>query len=499
MAARNLDTGPPAPDPTGPPAPDPTGPPAPEAGATPRAGGWLTRRLGMRLRSVLAAVTVVAIVLGFAAGTFVVLHRRSLTAIADTTASTRAEAVADRVGAGDRASVDRLLQNRPGDETVVVQVLRRDGAVADSSPEVSGEAALSPLRPAPGTTLREDRPLPVADEEPFRIVAVGVSSPSGPMVVLVGRTLRPVNDAIAAEVLFLAVGYPLVLVLVGAATGLFVGRSLRAVEGLRTRVASISAQQLHERVPVPVARDEIRRLALTMNGMLDRLEGSATAQRRFVADASHELRSPLSTLQVGLELLHTRLRSGDISGGPVSVAILREETDRLGRLVADLLLLARVDEHGLVLRREDVDLDDLIDAEVRRVGAMPDSRVSATVRPVRVSGDRNQLGRALRNLVDNAVRHARTTVGLRLWAADGWAHLDVSDDGPGIPPADRVRVFERFVRLEEGRQRATGGTGLGLAIVLEIINAHGGAITVSDTEGGGATFHLTLPLPPPSA
>jgi signal transduction histidine kinase len=467
-------------------------------------GRWAARRLGVRLRSAFAAVAVVAVVLGVAAVTFVILQRRSLTAVADTAALTRAEAVAERVGVGDLAGVDLLLRPRAG-EDIVMQVLRADGAVLATSPDVNGEAALSPLRPAPGGTLRENRPLPVADEDQFRIVAVGVSSPSGPAVVLAGRSLRPVKDAVATEILLLTVGYPLLLVLVGAATGLFVGRSLRPVEALRARVASISARQLHERVPVPAARDEIQRLAQTMNAMLDRLERSAAAQRRFVADASHELRSPLSTLQVGLELLLTGLRSAN-QDDAASVAILQEEAGRLARIVADLLLLAQVDEHGRTPRREDVDLDDLLDAEVRRASATPGPQVSARVRPVRVSGDRNQLGRALRNLVDNATRHARATVEMRLWADDGWAHLDVADDGPGIPVTERGRVFERFVRLAEDRQRATGGTGLGLAIVAEIITGHGGAVTVGDTEGGGATFHVTLPLdaplpldPPPAA
>jgi signal transduction histidine kinase len=460
---------------------------------------WVGGRLGVRLRSAVAAVTVVGVVLGVAAVAFVVLHRRSLTAIVDAAALARAEAVAERAGVGDRAGVDRLLQPRPG-EDIVVQVLRADGTVVAASPDVTGEAALSPLRPAPGATLRENRPLPVAEEDPFRIVAIGVSSPSGSVVVLAGASLRSLNDAVAAEILLLAVGYPILLALVGAATGLFVGRALRPVEALRARVASISARQLHERVPVPAARDEIHRLAQTMNAMLDRLQRSATAQRRFVADASHELRSPISTLQVGLDLLQAGLRSGDRQDEPASVATMQEEAQRLARIVDDLLLLARVDEHGLTPRREDVDLDDLVDAELRRVGATPGPHVSARVQPVRVSGDRNQLGRALRNLVDNAARHARARIELRLSADGSWAHLDVADDGPGIPGAERERIFERFVRLEEGRQRATGGTGLGLAIVFEIITGHGGTVTVGDTDGGGATFHVTLPRDqPPSA
>jgi signal transduction histidine kinase len=232
-----------------------------------------------------------------------------------------------------------------------------------------------------------------------------------------------------------------------------------------------------------------------MNTMLDRLERAAIAQRQFVADASHELRSPLSTLQVGLELLHGRLRSADRS----TVTDLREEADRLERLIADLLLLARVDEAGLAPRLVDVDLDDLVNAERSRIAAQPGPRVTADVRAVRVRGDRGQLARAVRNLVDNAVSHARTTVSLRLYAAGGSVRLEVADDGPGVPPADRDRIFERFVRLDSGRERTAGGSGLGLAIVAEIVAGHGGTVAVADAADGGASFVLTLPLALPES
>jgi signal transduction histidine kinase len=445
-------------------------------------------RWGVRLRSALAAVTVVGLVLAAAGMTFVALHRRSLTATVHGAASTRAEAVAGRAATGDSGGLGRLLAPPAGE--ALVQVVRPDGGVLAASADIEGEPALSPLRPKPGGTLAEDRRLATVDNTPFHVVAVGVSTPSGDVIVLVAQSLRPVAAAVNAEIALLAGGYPLVLLLVGAATALFVGRSLRTVEAMRRQVAAITARLLHERVPVPAADDEFRRLAQTMNTMLDRLESSALAQRRFVADASHELRSPLSTIHVGLELLDARLRSPDRA----TVTLMREEADRLERLVADMLLLARVDERGLAPGFEDVDLDDLVDAERSRVAAQPGPRIAADVRPVQVRGDRSQLERAVRNLVDNAVRHARTTVTLRLYAGGGTARLEVTDDGPGVPLDDRDRIFQRFVRLQHGRERAGGGSGLGLAIVAEIVAGHGGGVTITDAAGGGATFVVTLPL-----
>jgi signal transduction histidine kinase len=344
--------------------------------------------------------------------------------------------------------------------------------------------------------LREDRSIALTTEYPFRIVAVGVSTPAGDRVVLVGGSLMPAHESMETEIVLLAFGYPLLLLAVGTATAWFTGRSLRAVEAVRRRVAVITAEQLHERVPVPAARDEISHLAETMNAMLDRLQAAVAAQRRFVADASHELRSPLSTVQLGLELLHGKVRA-DTPLDEAAVATLRAEAERLEQLVADLLLLARTDERQTGRRADEVDLDDIVDAQARRLANRPDLTVAVAVAPVRVRGDREQLTRAVRNLVDNAARHATTGVGLRLSVAGQSAQIEVADDGPGIPVADRGRVFERFVRLGESRDRDGGGTGLGLAIVREVVASHGGTVGVYDTPGGGATIRITVPLEVP--
>jgi signal transduction histidine kinase len=307
--------------------------------------------------------------------------------------------------------------------------------------------------------------------------------------------MRPVNDTIEVVTAILSAGMPILLVISGVATFLFVGRSLRPVEAIRRRVAGITARDLHARVPVPPVHDEVAALAETMNGMLDRLETAASSQRRFVADASHELRSPLATVQAGLEMLAAGPPLPDGAGHHVQ--LMRAETERLGRLVADLLLLGRVDEHGLSLNRDDVDLDDLAYTERDRLAARhPELVVATQISPVRVIGDVHHLARAVRNLSDNAARHAIGRVTLRVWSDARHGHLEVVDDGPGVPPADRERIFERFVRLDDSRSRADGGTGLGLPITREIVTAHGGTVTLlpESPSGGGLTVRLSLPV-----
>ena len=275
---------------------------------------------------------------------------------------------------------------------------------------------------------------------------------------------------------------------VATLTWVSVGRALRPVEAIRARVATTRDPSV--RVPVPPARDEVGRLAETMNEMLARLQARQAVQRRFVADASHELRSPLATIATGLELL----ARGDADRDTVTA--LRGETARLGRLVDALLLLARADESGLRPRFEDVDLDEVAEAERLRPAGRIVPRIEAG--HVRVVGDRGQLAQVVRNLVDNACRHARSTVvvSVRRDGRGEYAALDVADDGPGVPTDQRARVFERFVRLDDARARADGGAGLGLAIVAEVVAAHGGTVDVVGSPLGGALFRVRLPLPP---
>ena len=266
---------------------------------------------------------------------------------------------------------------------------------------------------------------------------------------------------------------------------------------MRTQVSAISTADLSERVAVPAARDEIARLAQTGNVMLARIEAGHAAQRRFVGDASHELRSPLATVITALDLAATR--PGVLEPAVVQHTLL-PEAHRMRSLVEDLLLLARADEKGLPLHLSDVDLDDVLDTECRRLQSAGTLQVSSTVAPVRVRGDASQLGRVVRNLADNAARYAHSAVSLSATEHDGTAVVVVSDDGPGVPEAERERIFERFVRLDTDRARAAGGSGLGLAIVSEIVAAHGGSGTVETAAGGGARFEVRLPVAgPPQA
>jgi signal transduction histidine kinase len=318
-----------------------------------------------------------------------------------------------------------------------------------------------------------------------------VSTAAGPRTVLVGESLDAVDDATGAIVAALLLGLPLLGLVVGGATFLFVGRTLRPVEAMSRQAALITSRNLHERLPVPAADDEIAALASTMNTMLDRIETASAAQRRFVGDASHELRSPLATVQANADLLTDAALP---AAAERSVGRIRVESARMARLVEDLLLLARADDNGLRHRRQDVDLDDIIYTERERLGLEhPELSVRASFEPVRVTGDADALLRVVRNLIDNSARHAAHHVTISVGAGDGMAEIVIGNDGPPIPAADRERIFGRFVRLDDSRSRTDGGSGLGLAIAREIVTAHGGTLTVDDLELGAA-MRIRLPL-----
>ncbi len=450
----------------------------------------MTRFRGVRWRTTSAATLAVAVFLAVAALAFAFAQRQQLEASITEAAQQQAADIAAQV-ARDGAGAD--LAAGAGDQSLV-QIVDVDGSVVAASPSVEGEPPVVDARPDPGSTSTiRSTALPIGEGEDFVVVALGVSGPDGPVVVLVAESLELVGQSTAVVVTLLLIGYPVVLVGVAATSYWLAGRALAPVEAIRTRVAAVQGtSELNARVPVPDGDDEISRLAVTMNAMLERLQTGSDRQRRFVGDASHELRSPLATIRAAHEIAALHPESSDLTATSRDVLA---ELDRLDHLVADLLLLARVDEHGLRVRSVDVDLDDLVTQEAERLRRLGTVTVTVTAPPTRIEGDPVQLARALRNLVDNAARHADGHVDLRLQIRGDDVEVAVEDDGPGIPENDRERVFERFVRLDESRTRASGGTGLGLAIAREISAAHGGTLTVA-AGGRGARFVLVLPCGP---
>jgi len=383
------------------------------------------------------------------------------------------------------------LATGAGDQSLV-QIVGADGDVVAASPSVDGEPPVVDARPEPGSTVTlRSSTLPIGEGgESFVVVARGASGPDGPLVILVAQSLELVGESTGVVVNLLLIGYPVVVLGVALASYWLAGRALAPVEAIRARVARVEGtSELDARVPVPEGNDEVALLAVTMNAMLQRLEAASDRQRRFVGDASHELRNPLATIRAAHEIaeLHPNTRDWTATSRDVLA-----ELNRVDHLVDDLLLLARTDEHGLRLRSVDVDLEDLVNSEAHRLRKLENLTVSVQAPPVRIQGDPVQLARALRNLADNAARHAESHIDLRLQTVGENVTVEVEDDGPGIPEADRERVFERFVRLDESRTRTSGGSGLGLAIAREIGAAHGGSLNV---EAGplGARFVLVLP------
>ncbi|MDN3024905.1 HAMP domain-containing sensor histidine kinase [Streptomyces sp. S.PB5] len=322
------------------------------------------------------------------------------------------------------------------------------------------------------------------DTEDYRFAAVPVETRTwGELTVWAGGSLGAEQSAVDTATTGMLTGFPLLIGVVAAATWLVTRRALRPVEGIRREMAAITASEdLARRVPEPDTHDEVARLARTTNETLAALETSVERQRRFVADASHELRSPIASLRTQLEVGAAHPELLDVPGAV-------EDTVRLQRLAADLLLLARLDAgEGPGDKRLDL-------AEVARREARGREGVTvAAVDGVEVAGSRSQLERVVGNLLDNAQRHARETVAVTVRRDGASAVVEVADDGDGVAEADRERIFERFVRLDEARSRDDGGAGLGLAIARDVAARHGGTLTVRDAPTGGALFELRLPL-----
>jgi signal transduction histidine kinase len=341
---------------------------------------------------------------------------------------------------------------------------------------------------------RIEIPSPVSNAT-WRVVGRDV----GRRTILVYTDVTRVDQSVSVLERAALIGGPLAVLLMGLAAYLVAALTLRSVAALRHGAADITAAGLAEqRLPVPGPRDEIHRLALTLNAMLDRIDSATSRQRTFVGDAAHELRSPLASLRVQLEVGQRLGPEADWQGLIDDVLV---DVDRLERLVADLLALARIDEMSSAAgstQREPVDFDQLAEQVVAGY-AHARVPVRVTTSPVTVPGDADALRRVVVNLVDNAIRHADSQVEVRVEPArrrnEHVALLTVVDDGPGIPEGERAKVFDRFYRLQESRSRETGGTGLGLPIVRDIVRNHDGRVRLTDREDGLPGLRAVVVLP----
>jgi len=448
-------------------------------------------RLGtVRVRTTVAAVVVVGVAMGVGAVVLIAVLRGTLTREVRIAAQLRGQDVATLL-ASDPSPVGALAVDEA--DELLIQVLDDQGRVVAASPNAGGLEPVARLRPDESRLVRAPPGGPVEAGGELAAVATGADTPLGRRTVVVARSTEDATEATAVVGRLLAVGLPLLLAVVAVTTWIVVGRALAPVEAIRTEVDAISAAALHRRVPDPPADDEIGRLARTMNGMLARLEQAQARQRRLVSDASHELRSPVAAIRQHAEV--ALAHPGQTTAGELAETVLAEDL-RLQRLAEDLLLLTRADEHSLALRRRPVDLDDLVLDEARRLRGAGGLRIDTTaVSAGRVDGDAAALRRMVRNLADNAARHAGGRLAFSVAERDGTVLLAVDDDGPGIPVADRERVFERFVRLDGARSRDDGGSGLGLAIVAELAAVHGGTVAIASSSLGGARVEVTLPHP----
>jgi heavy metal sensor kinase len=450
---------------------------------------WRRRSLRARL-TMLASLVVAA---GLAAGSLLLLAslQRSLVAALDTTARQRAQDVATLVDS------DRLPAAIPVAGAVQVQVVDARRRVLAAS--IGSDLAVPLLGPAELEAARDRRPRfldgsRVGERDPLRVIAWPAGTARKPLTVIAAVSVTSVAGSLRIVEVGLLLGGPLLLALFAGMAWVAVGRTLRPVAALRRGAEEITGTGQSSRLPLPDAQDEIHRLGVTLNHMLDRLEQAGRRQRGFVADAAHELRSPLASMRAQLEVAS---RHPDRTDWRRLTAGALADTLRLGRMVEDLLALARLDERPGAMQSRELELGDVAREVADRMPAAGADVCLELDGGARVRGDRQALGRVVQNLLDNAVRHASSRVRVSVGLQGGLAVLAVDDDGPGIPAADRERVFERFTRLDDARSREHGGAGLGLAIAREIVRAHGGELTAED-GAPGARLVMRLPADAPA-
>ena len=379
----------------------------------------------------------------------------------------------------------------PLDDTGLAQIVDATGKVVRSSPNIDGEPLIANFAPATvGDRITTLSALPIGDGN-FRVLARRVRTPTAMFTLYVGTSTNPITVGVRTLSNTMLIVGPALFAIVVALAWLLIGRALGALDAIRAEVEMLHGKRLGERVRETGNRDEVDRLAHTMNALLDRLETSNDAQRRFVADASHELRSPLTAMRAELEIDREDMSPNSYAE---SRRELLDEVRRMQRLVEDLLALARADAPAAHYERRLFDLDDVVLEEVRRLRIRGRVHIDARrVNAVQTIGERETIRRAIRNVLDNAERHADRHVIVALDDRGGAARVVIEDDGNGIPTGEEEHIFERFARTDAARDRDRGGTGLGLAIVREIVDAHGGTATAETVSQRGARFTHTFP------
>ena len=444
----------------------------------------------IRVRTTLTALIVVGGVVGVVGLGLIVQQHRDLLSDQQSRVSNEVASIALALSEGRQFS----SYITPG---TGFQVVTQDGQVAAASESLYSRPPMSLEKPGVGD--RQSVPLNKAayppggddDQQVGVIEATTVRTAQGPLTIYAAVFGSQVQRSTGILALGLAIGLPLILLVTGLLTWFLTGVALRPVDEMRAEVASIAQDELDHRVEVPQGDDELSRLAVTLNEMLARLEESQSAQRSFVSDASHELRSPIASLLTTIEVARAHPETTDWSR--VST-VVEAEVRRLKALVDDLLLLATRSELRGEVVTIPVDLDDIVFAEAERLrlqGRL--AVVSRDVSAARTLGDPLELQRIVRNLIDNASRHAESAITLSLWSEGPWAYLRVADDGPGVDLTSADRLFERFARAETARDRPSGGAGLGLAIVASVVDSMGGSVRFVPAELG-ATVELVLPV-----